>query len=1516
MNRYQRLQSGFLGVLLLALGTLLTSETVNAQTELDKAAGAPQVVRKSSCIPSSSSMCLRDNRFQVDVQWTDFQGNSGSGSVAPFGTDESGVFWFFGPDNLEFLVKVLNGCSLNDRFWVFASATTNVEYQLTVTDTMTGDSAVYTNPLGTLAPAIADTSALATCQFPSGPLGSPHGTPHVWSSSPGCTPSTTTHCVRDGRFKVEIDWEDFDGNTGPGRVVPYGTEESGLFWFFGENNYEVLFKVINGCGLNDHFWFFSAATTNVGYDITVTDTLTGLTNTYHNDVGQLADAIGDTSAFASCDVDQTAPSPPGPTTSPDCVSMSGGTCFVNNGNFTIQAAPASDPGGSGIDTDGYQVCRSYNTNGSGSCQVVMSNSSGTSFVVTGSHRPPENQRRAYFFRAFDNAGNPSAYNQPLYVQTLEDTSDTTPPSTVSNLSATINGQDVSGLQVPSTSPVIQLDWDHATDASGIYRYQIALNRPGTGDVQSVFTLFPNDSYTLTTNNLVIGASYRVRIRAQDNADLWGNWVNSGTFTVIGNPDGELWSDPGTWGGTVPGPATSVVIPAGKRVILDTFADVRNLSINGELIALQGLDLELKANWILVEGQGALFQWGEAADPYTNRGIITLKHAPADTIPGPGTKFLAARNGGRVEMHGMEKRSWTQLSQTAAKDATTITLAQSATNWAVGDEIVIASTDFEAHQAEKRTITAISGNQRTISLDEPLDYMHYGVLQSYDSGARQLDERAEVGLLSRNITIQGDAASESAGFGGHTMFMPSSVVHVSGVEFYRMGQLGELARYPFHWHFAGNVSGQYIRNSSIHRSYNRVVTVHGSNYALVENNVGYDHIGHGYFLEDGDEVGNRFINNLGILTRAANPADAVIPTDIVTSERGLLKLPATFWITNPDNTFIGNAAAGSEGSGFWMVVPNGAPGRKDIRQFDDNRAHSNSFSNFTIDGSLDANGELVYGHYRPKTEQGGQIIPQINGFTGFKVRERNVWMRANTMHFRDTALADSPRNTFFAFNQILMDSLIVGKSGNVGNPQTPNEVTAGRSLALPQYAATHTWNIFSGHTIYDGPTGLSGVHLASFSGNNAAAFNTNAAAQKSPVHWVEDLSFENVPFENMVRFGNATSAETMYASGIIDRDGSLTGVANIHMLPRIEPHPSFPLRVSEDGFNREPSAMLVDEWDAYLNTSAHFGLLRLDHFWGQGNGTPVYNIRSDGPATFGDQIFKWWNMNPVIVNSGYRYTTQFHRIAHRTDAVLLFVNPQDSVVSVFTNMPSSTRVYNANGGALPQASSLSQLESGGSQRYFFRDNTLYLKHIAVNGTADYRYQYGQEFSGVSPYIRICQLQNCQDAQGFTEFVTFADFEMGLDSRGGLTTSGDLPVPTLVTDVTNPATAPFDGVDNSVRWTMPNDGDGTTEYVDLTFDIDRQVWTGFNYLTVRSSGPDFEVLIHDQAEGWLNLGTHSAANPQQIPLNASANRDYLDHVDKVRIRVHEFEQTRRKPSEFAESGSQQVRLFGIELSKELQ
>jgi hypothetical protein len=115
------------------------------------------------CFPSGQTLCLSDDRFQVRYHWRAFDGARGAGTTVPGSSADSGLFYFFDQDNWEALVKVLDGCGINQRYWSFAAATTNVEYTLTVTDTESQVVKAYFNPMGAPAPAITDTDAFATC---------------------------------------------------------------------------------------------------------------------------------------------------------------------------------------------------------------------------------------------------------------------------------------------------------------------------------------------------------------------------------------------------------------------------------------------------------------------------------------------------------------------------------------------------------------------------------------------------------------------------------------------------------------------------------------------------------------------------------------------------------------------------------------------------------------------------------------------------------------------------------------------------------------------------------------------------------------------------------------------------------------------------------------------------------------------------------------------------------------------------------------------------------------------------------------------------------------------------------------------------------------------------------------------------------------------------------------------------------------------------------------------------------
>ena len=233
-------------------------------------------------------------------------------------------------------------------------------------------------------------------------------------------------------------------------------------------------------------------------------------------------------------------------------------------------------------------------------------------------------------------------------------------------------------------------------------------------------------------------------------------------------------------------------------------------------------------------------------------------------------------------------------------------------------------------------------------------------------------------------------------------------------------------------------GQYIENSAIHDTYSRCVTVHGTNNVRVENNVAYNNVGHCYFLEDGVEHGNQYVNNLGILTRchttrACNSTNAIVgiygggaqgqtATDqLIPSDN----TASTFWITNPDNTYRGNVSAGSEATGFWIAFPEHPTGkfegteiaaktwprRTQIREFSGNVAHSN-IEGLMFDRGPNAQGRFNLGgnthlpYTDPSDTNSARLESVLKDITFYKSRGAAIWARGENHVFDGLKIADS------------------------------------------------------------------------------------------------------------------------------------------------------------------------------------------------------------------------------------------------------------------------------------------------------------------------------------------------------------------------------------------------------------------------------------------------------------------------------------------------------------------------------
>jgi hypothetical protein len=116
----------------------------------------------AACDPSATELCLNESRFEVEVSFRQ-PGASRKDAESVKLTSDTGYFWFFDEENVEVVVKVLNGCGFNDRYWVFAGGLTDVDVELVVRDTTSGKSVTYDNPQGQPFAPIRDTGALDAC---------------------------------------------------------------------------------------------------------------------------------------------------------------------------------------------------------------------------------------------------------------------------------------------------------------------------------------------------------------------------------------------------------------------------------------------------------------------------------------------------------------------------------------------------------------------------------------------------------------------------------------------------------------------------------------------------------------------------------------------------------------------------------------------------------------------------------------------------------------------------------------------------------------------------------------------------------------------------------------------------------------------------------------------------------------------------------------------------------------------------------------------------------------------------------------------------------------------------------------------------------------------------------------------------------------------------------------------------------------------------------------------------------
>uniref|UniRef100_A0A3B5Q278 hyaluronoglucosaminidase n=1 Tax=Xiphophorus maculatus TaxID=8083 RepID=A0A3B5Q278_XIPMA len=501
--------------------------------------------------------------------------------------------------------------------------------------------------------------------------------------------------------------------------------------------------------------------------------------------------------------------------------------------------------------------------------------------------------------------------------------------------------------------------------------------------------------------------------------------------------------------------------------------------------------------------------------------------------------------------GKPVRPQASLSIDMLTDNTILELSDEVVGWRAGDQVVVASTDYSMHQAEEFSLLSCPtcmSNQ--VKIKGRAKFIHIG--EEVDG----VDMRAEVGLLTRNILLRGETEPTCYGhetckffdfdtFGGHLKVQRGfRAVHISGLELQYMGQQ-TMGHYPVHFHMNGDVDEKggyspptFVSDLSIHHSFSRCVTIHGSNGLLVKDVVGYETLGHCFFTEDGPEERNTFHHCLGLMVRAGT----LLPSD--------------------------------RNSKMCRAITNGAyPGyvanpRQDCR----------------YSPHKDAN------LFKPR------VPAIISHFIAYKNQDHGAWLRGGDVWLDACQFADNGIGLTLASggtfpdddgsHQQVKNSLFVGESGNRGMLLPNNNIwgpggsdfssrTLPRGIDFP----------IRGMQIYDGPVNVQNCTFRKFAAlhgrhTSAFGFRLNNSWQSCPKNYVTNITFDQVPITSRVFFGepgpwfNKMQMDGDKTTIFHDIDGS------------VSEYPGAFLVKEDNWLLRHPDCIDVPDWKAAI-CSGHY-----------------------------------------------------------------------------------------------------------------------------------------------------------------------------------------------------------------------------------------------------------------------------------------------------------------------------------------
>jgi hypothetical protein len=413
-------------------------------------------------------------------------------------------------------------------------------------------------------------------------------------------------------------------------------------------------------------------------------------------------------------------------------------------------------------------------------------------------------------------------------------------------------------------------------------------------------------------------------------------IDPADATIIAQSSGH-WSEPSTWGGTLPYDQDIVLIPSGIEVSFGTMTEIQDLLIQGDLRFDTGSNSSLRVETIEVGMTGSL-EIGRVDAPIAPEAsveIVFRSEGELDPVSDPDLIRRGLLGHGPVTIHGAAKTVHLKVAVDPLAGDTSLTLAQVPRNWQVGDTIVLTGTTYSGWRWDNdiqavryfgtrdavRQITAIDG--AVITIDAPLEHDHT---------TPRADLKASVANFSRNIRFRNSEDDLPPHRRAHVMLMHATHFDVRYAAFWHLGrtdksvesfdldQIDTLApdsnlrgRYPLHFHISGidNPRQPAIAlGNAVFGSPGWGYVHHASN-AVFHNNASFDTHGAGFVAETGDEIGT-WVDNIAIKAEgnsAFNPKNGV---DVATFD--MARTGSGFWFQGRMVRSTGNIAA-SVNQGF-------------------------------------------------------------------------------------------------------------------------------------------------------------------------------------------------------------------------------------------------------------------------------------------------------------------------------------------------------------------------------------------------------------------------------------------------------------------------------------------------------------------------------------------------------------------------------------------------------------------------